>query len=488
MANEKIYKINFNDNVAVAIAPLIKGEAVDGVIVKEKIPFGHKIALCDINKGEDIFKYGASIGKASQNISKGSLVHTHNLQSELSGDNYEYINNGGVVPAENKRFSFLGYRRRNGEWGVRNNIAIVVTVGCVNYVAEKLTEYGRNIIPDGIDDIYKVTHQFGCSQLGDDHENTKKILAGVINNPNNGGVLVVGLGCENNNINIFKKELGVFDNDRIKFLNSQDYDDEIAAGKKMLNDIIGKVRCDKREETDISNLCIGLKCGGSDALSGITANVLIGKACDILTRNGAKIVMTEVPEMFGAETCLYKKCKDRQTYEKTAEMISGFKNYYIENGMPIDENPSPGNKEGGITTLAEKSLGCVEKGGDSQIVDVLSYGERVTEHGLSLLSGPGNDIVAVTGLAAAGADIILFSTGRGTPLGSIVPVIKIASNNAIAEKKKNWIDINAGEILNGAEMTEYLIGRIIETANGKKTRSEINGCSDFAVFKNGVTL
>lgn len=488
MTNEKIYKINISDNVAVAIAPLSEGDTVDGITVKEKIPSGHKIALCNIKKGEDIIKYGASIGKASQNILKGALVHTHNLHSELIGENYEYVNNGFAMPAESRRLSFFGYKRGNGEWGIRNNIAIVVTVGCVNYVAEKLAEYGRKIIPDGIDDIYKVTHQFGCSQLGDDHENTKKILAGVVNNPNNGGVLIVGLGCENNNIDIFKKELGAFDNDRIKFINAQDYSDEIDTGEKMLNEIIEKVRFDKREETDISNLCIGLKCGGSDGLSGITANVLIGKACDILTQNGAKIVMTEVPEMFGAETCLYKKCKDRLIYEKTAEMISGFKNYYTANGMPIDENPSPGNKEGGITTLAEKSLGCVEKGGNSQIVDVISYGERVTKHGLSLLSGPGNDIVAVTGLAAAGADMILFSTGRGTPLGSIVPVIKIASNNALAKKKKNWIDVNAGEILGDGDITEYLIGRIIEVANGVKTQSEINGCIDFAVFKNGVTL
>ena len=441
---------------------------------------GHKYALYDINKGENIIKYGQVIGHATQDIKKDEHVHSHNLKTNLSGKiEYKYApfkNDFNVK--ETDRF-FYGYLRENGTVGIRNDIWIINTVGCVNKTARKLSE---------ITGAKCFEHPFGCSQLGDDQKITQHILKGMVNHPNAAGVLVLGLGCENNNIEVFKKHLGTWNEKRVKFLNGQDYEDEIAQGVKLINELKEYAKTFKREKINVSELKIGLKCGGSDGLSGITANPLAGRCCDKLVSLGGSTVLTEVPEMFGAEHLLMARCINEEIFDKTVNLINNFKAYFENHNQVIYENPSPGNKEGGITTLEEKSLGCVQKGGLSPIVDVLDYGDVLTKNGLSLLNGPGNDIVAVTNLVAAGVHMILFTTGRGTPLGSAVPTIKIATNKNLTTKKSGWIDFDASPVLEGNELTDELFEYIISVANGEKTKNEINGYEEISIFKDGVTL
>lgn len=440
---------------------------------------GHKYANRDIKKGEDIIKYGFPIGHAVCDIKKAEHVHSHNMATNLKGKlEYSYTL---FSPSEEKISdkTFMGYIRKNGDVGIRNDIWIVNTVGCVNKVAEKLAALtGAKAFP----------HPFGCSQLGGDMKVTQKILKGMVNHPNAAGVLVLGLGCENNNIDVFKSFLGDIDEERVKFLNCQDSDDEIADGVELINKL--KVYADKFKNTQIpvSKLKIGLKCGGSDGLSGITANPLVGRVCDMHTSFGGFCVLTEVPEMFGAEHLLMQRCVSEEVFDKTVNLINNFKDYFTRYNQVIYENPSPGNKKGGITTLEEKSLGCVQKGGKAAVTDVLDYGDIVTKKGLSLLNGPGNDIVAVTNLMAAGAHMILFTTGRGTPLGTAVPTVKISTNEALAKKKANWIDYDASPILNGEDLTEDFYDYIISVANGVKTKNEINNYEEISIFKDGVTL
>ena len=439
---------------------------------------GHKIALCNINEGEAVIKYGFPIGTATCNIKAGEKVHSHNMKTAL-GDNlvYEYTPKF-KIPEEEKPFEIEAYVRGNGDIGIRNDIWIIPTVGCVNSTAKILADKTGAIA---------FSHPYGCSQLGDDMKITQLILKGLINHPNAGGILVLGLGCENNNIAEMKKVLREWDENRICFLNTQDTEDEIEAGITLIEKLKAIAAQDKREKVPVSKLKIGLKCGGSDGFSGITANPLAGRVTDKLCAMGASAVLTEVPEMFGAETVLFERCINKEVFEKGIKLINNFKNYFRSHGQPVSENPSPGNKEGGITTLEEKSLGCVQKGGTAPVVDVLDYGDRVTKPGLNLLNGPGNDIVSVTNLAAAGCHIILFTTGRGTPLGGAVPTIKIATNNTIAEKKPHWIDFTAwGD--DREKLTCDLINLIRETAQGKETKNEIHGCREIAIFKDGVTL
>ncbi len=444
---------------------------------------GHKYAVCDIEMGENIVKYGCPIGHATQNIKKGEHVHTHNTKTNLSGK-IEYVYNrkdyGIIAEASDK--TFMGYRRKNGEVGIRNEIWIVNTVGCVNKIAEKLAS---------LTGAKSFAHPFGCSQLGDDQQTTQLILKGMVNHPNAAGVLVLGLGCENNNIKVFKEVLGEYDADRVKFLNCQDFEDEIAEGVKLIEELKAYADTFKREPINISELRIGLKCGGSDGYSGITANPLVGSLSDKIISYGGSCVLTEVPEMFGAEMLLMERCESKDVFDRTVDLINNFKEYYERHNQVIYENPSPGNKAGGITTLEEKSLGCVQKGGLGTVVDVLDYGDRLSKNGLSLLNGPGNDIVAVTNLMAAGVHMILFTTGRGTPLGSAVPTVKVATNNSLAQNKGNWIDFDASPLLVGisiTDLTNKFLEYIIEVASGKETRNEINGYSEISIFKDGVTL
>ena len=448
--------------------------------VKVHIEDGHKYALRDIRQGENVIKYGQPIGHATCDIQKGEHIHTHNLKTNLSGTvEYTYTRVEYPAPQITHKPTFMGYVRNNGSVGIRNDVWIVNTVGCVNKVAQKIAERtGAKYFP----------HPFGCSQLGDDQTVTQQILKGMVEHPNAGGVLVLGLGCENNNIEVFKGVLGTWDDDRVKFLNAQDVPNEIEEGVRLVRLLQENAGKAQRVPVGIEKLCIGLKCGGSDGLSGITANPLVGRVCDKLTAMGASCVLTEVPEMFGAEHLLMQRCENEEVFQKTVKLINDFKDYYTRHNQVIYENPSPGNKAGGITTLEEKSLGCIQKGGLSTVVDVLSYGDRVGKPGLSLLNGPGNDIVAVTNLMAVGAHIVLFTTGRGTPLGGAVPTVKIATNHALAEKKSNWIDFDASGVLNGKDLTDELLGVILQVAEGKKTRNEENGFEEISIFKDGVTL
>ena len=452
----------------------------DNVEVREN---GHKYALKDIKKGENVIKYGSPIGHAICDIKPFEHVHTHNLKTNLSGNlEYTYNYKDYGIKKTTSNLTFYGYERENGEVGIRNEIWIVNTVGCVDKTAQKLAEKtGAMYFP----------HPYGCSQLGDDHKITQKILCGMINHPNAGGVLVLGLGCENNNISEMKKVLGEYNPNRVKFLNCQDVEDEISEGIKLINEPREYANTFERKEINISRLKIGLKCGGSDGYSGISANPLVGRLCDSVVSYGGSCVLTEVPEMFGAEHLLMERCESDEVFSKTVKLINNFKEYFVRHNQVIYENPSPGNKEGGITTLEEKSLGCVQKGGLSPVVDVLDYGESIKKRGLSLLNGPGNDIVAVTNLMASGVHMILFTTGRGTPLGAPVPTVKISTNNALATKKKNWIDFDASPILDGAnidDMANKLISYVLSVASGEETKNEINGFSEISIFKDGVTL
>ncbi len=444
---------------------------------------GHKYALCDIAEGQNIIKYGNPIGHAVCNIKKGEHVHSHNMKTNLSGTvNYEYKPEYTPLKREKSDKYFMGYNRGDGSVGIRNDIWIVNTVGCVNKTAQRLSEMtGAKCF----------THPFGCSQLGDDAKTTQLILKGLVNHPNAGGVLVLGLGCENNNIGEFKKVLCNYNPDRVKFLNAQDCEDEISEGIKIINELRSYADTFRREPINISKLKVGLKCGGSDGLSGITANPLVGKLSDKVISYGGACVLTEVPEMFGAEHLLMKRCPTKEMFNKTVNLINGFKDYFTRHNQVIYENPSPGNKAGGITTLEEKSLGCIQKGGMGEIADVLDYGDFVTENGLSLLNGPGNDITAVTNLTASGVHIILFTTGRGTPLGGPVPTLKIATNKNLAEKKKNWIDFDASPIADGVGfdvMTDKLLDLILNVSSGEKTLNEINDYSEISIFKDGIVL
>lgn len=442
---------------------------------------GHKYALRGISRGEAVIKYGFKIGEATADIPKGSPVHTENLRTCLTADaDFVFDPCEAVAPGVAQAPMIYAYRRKNGDIGIRNDVFVIPTVGCVNASARRIAEMTGAIA---------LTHPYGCSQLGGDLDRTRDVLCGLIKNPNAGGVLVLGLGCENLGIDSLKEALGEYDGERVVFLNSADIPDETADGVAAVNRLKDLVSKDARVPVPASMLRVGLKCGGSDGLSGITANPLVGRIADRLTSFGASCALTEVPEMFGAEQALFPRCENEEVFEKAVALVSGFKKYYTDHGQPVSENPSPGNKAGGISTLEEKSLGCVQKGGRASITDVISYGERIKKPGLTLVDGPGNDLVAVTNLAAAGCHLILFTTGRGTPLGGPVPTLKIATNTALFERKRGWTDLDAQRFLSdpgGAE--RELFELLLETACGKQTANEINGNRDIAIFKDGVTL
>ena len=441
---------------------------------------GHKYALRDIKAGENIIKYGNPIGHAIVDIKKGEHVHNHNIKTNLSGNlEYTYEPTFYDIDEEDKSRTFMGYVRENGDVGIRNDVWIVVTVGCVNKVAEQIAkETGALHFP----------HPFGCSQLGDDQTTTQLILRGLVNHPNAGGVLVLGLGCENNNIEVFKKVLGETNEKRVKFLNAQDFDDDVAEGIRLVRELQDYANTFERQPVPVSKLKIGLKCGGSDGYSGITANPLVGRLSDKVIASGGSCVLTEVPEMFGAEHLLMARAENEEIFNKSVKLINDFKDYYTRHNQVIYENPSPGNKKGGISTLEEKSLGCIQKGGLSKVVDVLDYGDVISKNGLSLLNGPGNDIVAITNLTAAGVHIILFTTGRGTPVGGPVPTVKIATNHSLAERKKNWIDFDASPTLEGNPLTNELFEYILKVAEGEQTKNELHSYREISIFKDGVTL
>lgn len=493
---KRILKINDADNVAVVLADGVKaGEVFEGVTLLADVPRGHKFALTPIAQGESVIKYGYPIGHATSPIRAGEWIHSHNLATSL-GDDLEYTYNPvqDVTPdtTEKECPTVEGYLRADGRMGIRNELWVIPTVGCVNGQANAIVErLRRELTAEGIDDIRAFTHNYGCSQLGTDHANTRAALAALACHPNAGGVLVLGLGCENNQISALREAMKEYDPERVRFLVAQEVDDEIEAGVELCRELADRMKRDRRQPLPVSLLKIGLKCGGSDGLSGITANPLVGRFSDWLISCGGTTVLTEVPEMFGAETILMDRATDRNVFGGIVSLINDFKDYFRSYGQPIYENPSPGNKAGGITTLEEKSLGCVQKGGSAKVVDVLRYATKATKPGLNLLQAPGNDLVAATALALTGCQMVLFTTGRGTPFGTFVPTMKISTNTQLAEHKRNWIDFNAGEIVNDESWQSALtrlIDKVVATASGSSLRHETAGAKEIAIFKTGVTL
>ena len=488
--------INDNDNVIVALQTIPQGTEIvleEGrvVVAREDIPAGHKMAVAEIEEGTPVIKYGYRIGIAKEVIKAGDWIHTHNVKTAL-GDLLEYTYDPTTVEeVKTEDATFMGFNRPDGKVGVRNEIWVIPTVGCVNNVASAIAKQANAFVKGSVSEVIAFPHPYGCSQMGDDQENTRRILADLINHPNAGGVLVLGLGCENSNIDVLKPYIGDYDENRVKFLVSQECEDEIAESVELIKELIDYASGFEREPISVSKLVIGMKCGGSDGLSGITANPLVGRFSDMLISKGGTTILTEVPEMFGAETILMNRCENEELFNKTVDLINDFKNYFKSHNQTIYENPSPGNKRGGISTLEDKSLGCTQKSGSALVKGVLAYGERVNTPGLNLLSAPGNDLVASTALAAAGAHIVLFTTGRGTPFASPVPTMKISTNSALANKKANWIDFNAGALVEDqsmAEQTKTLFDYVVEVASGKQVCSEAAGFHDMAIFKQGVTL
>lgn len=489
-------KINPEDVVAVALTDLKQGQEVkldnDVLILKEDIPRGHKFALHDLAENDPVIKYGYPIGKAKHAVKKGEHVHTQNVKTDLKAFGSYIYQKAPKTELKHVDRYFEGYVRPNGDVGIRNEIWIIPTVFCVNHVAKELESYAQSRLSEfaNVDDCLDLIHPYGCSQMGEDQTTTQKILACLTRHPNAGAVLVLGLGCENNNIGVFKEFVNA-DDDRIHFLNSQDVEDELTVGKAIIDELLVKVNAYKREKVSISKLRIGLKCGGSDGLSGITANPLIGRLSDVVVGSGGTSVMTEVPEMFGAEQILMNRAVSPEIFDKCVNLINDFKHYFSSHGQVVSENPSPGNKAGGITTLEDKSLGCVQKGGKAEVCDVLKYGESLRTCGLNLLQAPGNDGVSCTALASAGCHMVLFSTGRGTPFATAIPTVKISTNTALFNKKQDWIDFNAGAIVDGESfdaLTDKLLDYVLAVASGKKTLSEKRGFHDIIIWKDGVTM
>ena len=508
----KYIKINPSDNVAVALQDLVKGEVVEGMTLSMDIPRGHKIVLKDLKAGENVIKYGFPIGHVTRDAAAGTMVDHTCVKTNLEGLlEYKYEPSftrpesdktfSGILQPEKvlvrggqKTVTFKGFRRTDGQVGVRNQIWVIPNVGCVNGICQTIVERFKAEIAGkegSVDAVVAFPHNYGCSQLGADHENTRTVLADMVHHPNAGGVLVVSLGCENNQLDAFRELVGPVDESRVRMFVTQKVDDEIEYGLQQLREIFAVCSKDEREDVPVSELRVGLKCGGSDGLSGITANPLLGVFSDWIVAQGGTTVLTEVPEMFGAETILMNRCQDVATFDKTVHLINDFKEYFMKQGMPVYENPSPGNKAGGISTLEEKSLGCTQKCGKSIVRGVLKYGERLSVKGLNLLSAPGNDLVASTALASCGCQIVLFTTGRGTPFGTFVPTMKISTNTPLYEKKGNWIDFNAGVLAQGEPMADVaarFVDFVLAAASGAPVNNEKNGWREIAIFKSGVTL
>ena len=490
---KKAIKIHEDDNVAVALSPLSAGETVLDVKVTEGIPAGHKFALNPISEGSPVTKYGLPIGTAKCNITPGAWVHTHNVKTGLSENAcYTYAPNQRELPPTIPRF-FQGYLREDGRAGIRNELWIIPTVGCVNDICKSLEiENARLAEEFGLSGVFHFPHPYGCSQMGDDHEQTRDLLAALCRHPNAGGVLVVGLGCENNKMEVFKTLFAPEYQNKLRFMVCQQEDDELAAGAELLRELAQYASSFQRQPLPPSKLVVGMKCGGSDGLSGITANPAVGAFSDKLIAMGGATILTEVPEMFGAESLLFNRCKDQATFDKAVEMVESFKNYFTAHGQVVYENPSPGNKDGGITTLEDKSMGCVQKGGSAPVADVLGYGQQLTTPGLNLLYGPGNDLVSATALTASGAQLVLFTTGRGTPFGAPAPTLKISTNTPLFEKKPHWLDFNAGSVAEGESLdavSDRLLDLVFQAADGNyKTRAEEHHQRGLAIWKDGVTL
>lgn len=499
-------RIHPSDNVAVTLEALAPGQQLAaGIVAREAIPPGHKLALAAIPAGGDAIKYGWPIGRATADIPPGAWVHTHNLRTKLSGViEYQYVAPASQLPRQGGAAAsgapalevplFPGFRRADGRVGIRNELWILPTVGCVAQLAQRLAALaGERFAGGAIDGVYAFPHPYGCSQLGDDLANTQRALAALLRHPNAGGVLLLGLGCESNFLERQLQFCGEIDPRRVKCLKTQEAGDELADGLRLLEQLAAYAGGFRREPCPASGLVVGMKCGGSDGFSGITANPLVGRITDALTDWGGTVLLTEVPEMFGGEQVLMSRARDRATFDGIVALIDGFKRYFLDHNQPIYENPTPGNRDGGLTTLEEKSLGCIQKGGRATVTQVLGYGRPTAAPGLNLVNAPGNDGVSTTALVLSGAVLLLFTTGRGTPMGTPAPVLKIASNTPLARRKPNWIDFDAGRLLSESADTDALAAELMDlvlrTAAGQyRTRNEANGLRDIAIFKTGVTV
>lgn len=495
---KELIRLHALDNVAIALSPLEQGKeyCVDEFVFTalSDIDRGHKVALTKIKQNSDVIKYGAPIGHALTDIEVGQWIHVADVKTNLNDElEYKYEpeqTEVKVLVDDSPEVSI--YRRENGEIGIRNELWVIPTVGCVNGMATQMVnQFLTKHRELEIDGVHVFPHQFGCSQLGDDLVNTRKLLQNMAKHPNAGGVLIVGLGCENNQVVMFEGSLGEYDESRVKFLISQMVENEVEAGVELLEEIYQQMKTDQRQPGRLSEVKFGLECGGSDGLSGITANPLLGQLSDYLIARGGTTVLTEVPEMFGAETILMSRCKDEATFDQLVDMVNGFKRYYKDHNQPIYENPSPGNKSGGISTLEDKSLGCTQKAGSSSVQAVLDYGQRLSEPGLNLLKAPGNDAIATSALASSGCHMVLFTTGRGTPYGGWVPTVKISTNSELAQKKKHWIDFDAGRLVTDSSMAALLsdfVELLVDICNGQASKNEQNNVREVAIWKNGVTL
>lgn len=498
MTMQDVIKIHPTDNVVVALREIADGETIEveqqKITVHGDIPRGHKIALVDLPQSAQVIKYGLPIGHTKSPVKVGQHIHAHNIKTNLSDLNeYEYHPDFVKLPQQPADRDITLYRRKNGDVAIRNELWVIPTVGCVNAIAKQMiARLEKEADLSGIDGVHLFSHQYGCSQLGDDHLTTRTVLQNMVRHPNAGAVLVVGLGCENNQIGPFEDTLGDVDAERVHFMTCQKQQDEVAYGVEQLKGLLEVMKQDQRVPGKLSELKFGLECGGSDGFSGITANPMLGCFSDYVIENGGTSVLTEVPEMFGAERILMSRCRDEAIFDKTVDMVNNFKQYFIDHNQPIYENPSPGNKAGGISTLEEKSLGCTQKAGQSVVSDVLPYGGRLKTPGFNLLSAPGNDAVATSALAGAGCHMVLFSTGRGTPYGGPVPTMKIATNSELAKNKPHWIDFNAGALLEGVSMEQLVaqfIDKVVAIANGDELAcNERNDFRELAIFKSGVTL
>lgn len=485
-------QINPKDDVIILLKDCKKGETIDSITLLDDVKMGHKVANHDMSKGHHLIKYGNVIGILTEDVKKGQWIHSHNLKTSLGEETpvYKYVKHESVKVSPSLK-TWKGFLRDNGEAGTRNDFYLLPTVGCVNNILEVLKEKFVELHPEIKGQLKVLDHPYGCSQLGDDLKNTAKILSSLVHNPNCGGCLIVGLGCENNRMEDFLKYLGEVDSKRVKHYLLQEHEDEIGYGLSLMEEIYSIMRNDKRTVLPLSKIKLGLKCGGSDGFSGLSGNPLLGLVSDVIGASGGKVALTEVPEMFGAEQSLMNRAKDEKTFSKVVDLINNFKAYYARNNQPCYENPSPGNKDGGITTLEEKSNGCVLKGGDLEVEDVLDVGERITANSLTLVNGPGNDLVASTNLAAAGCNIMFFTTGRGTPFSTVIPTIKVGTQHRISTFKKDWIDFDAGKLLDEDmyKVRDELLDLLIEVASGEKlAKGERNDRSLIAIFKTGVTL
>jgi altronate hydrolase len=503
------------DNVVVALRNLGQGDVTDGGLrLTSDVPAGHKVAIRRIPAGETVVKYGYPIGVASADIQPGEHVHSHNLQSTLRDDisadgiRAKEVGANDVAPAprscppsaraEAPEAKFMGFRRPDGRVGIRNEIWIINTVGCVNNAAERIAAAAtQELVRAGsnIDGVYAFKHPYGCSQLGHDLDHTQKLLAGLVHHPNAAAVLILGLGCENNQLASFLGQVGPESAERVTSFNAQEVEDEVEEGLTRVRRLAQYAARFRREPVPASELILGMKCGGSDGLSGITANPLVGKVASHLSELGGSVLLTEVPEMFGAEDVLLERALSEEVAQDTIDLVNRFRAYFRRYDEPIDENPAPGNKAGGITTLAEKSLGCVQKAGQAPVARVLDYGEAAPSRlgGTALVNAPGNDGVSSTALVAAGAHIVLFTTGRGTPMGFPAPTIKISTNSPLATRKPSWIDFDAGPIALGTSdfgaLSEQLFQLVLDVASGRqRTKSELNGFREISIWKDGVTL